>query len=91
MEDTSLEEIKRSLQKDAGLPKVPDLTATVRTLSDVKAEIDAASARADELTSAANNLSIAVELLVEKLTANLGKLEDAEQKIIDLTLKKTES
>ena len=80
----SLKEIERSLQQDAGLPKVPDVSVSLRTLQDVKAEIDAAIVKADELASTA----VYLQGLVEKLTASLGKLEQAENALLEVTLKR---
>jgi hypothetical protein len=77
-----LEDIKRSLQKDAGLPKVPDLEASVRTLATVKSEIDAATVKADELASTA----VYLQGLVGQLTSALARLERAEGELVDLTV-----
>ena len=81
-----LQQITDSLRMDAGLPKVPDVSPQVRTLQDVKTELDVAIAKADELTSVAVYLSGALETL----TGSLAKLELSEQRLIDLVLRKSE-
>jgi len=78
-----LEELTRSLQKDAGLPKVKSTGDSVRTLEVVKAEIDAANLQADKIAETALFLSD----LVAKLLGRLDEIEAAEKSLLAATLR----
>lgn len=74
-----LKAIQKSLQKDADLPPVPDLSETVRTLGTVATELQRANQQVLKLTEK----TFAIQELTESLTASLGLLESAEQVLID--------
>lgn len=81
-----LRKIQDSLKTDAGLPQVPDLTATTRTLKDVADELNSAIDKAAELSDIAFLLSS----VTAKLNSELSKLEETEQQLLDLAIKRLE-
>ena len=83
-ETDTIQKIRDSLRKDAGLPSVPDVSVSIRTLQDVQLELEAAVAKANELAQVAFTL----RSVVADLTGSLGKLEEAENALIALTLEK---
>ena len=81
-----LRKIQDSLKTDAGLPQVPDLAATTRTLKDVADELNRAIDKAAELSDIAFLLSS----VTEKLNTQLSKLEEVEKAHLDLVIKRLE-
>ena len=81
-----LKEIQRSLQKDAGLPELPDLSVPIRTLETVKDEVVKLCGQVDEVASS----TVYLQGLIERLTARLNRLEEVEDKLIAETLRELE-
>ena len=81
-----LRKIQDSLKTDAGLPQVPDLAATTRTLKDVADELNRAIDKAAELS----DIAFLLTSVTEKLNTQLNKLEESQQALLDLTVKRLE-
>ena len=79
-----LQEINRSLQKDSGLPEIPDINQQIRTLEVVKDEISSALLAAEKLTKTVNYLV----MTVSQLTSDLNRLEVQEQELVELIMEK---
>ena len=79
-----LKEMNRSLQKDSGLPKIPDINKQIRTLEVVKDEISSALLAAEKLTKTVNYLVTTVS----QLTSDLNRLEVQEQELVELIMDK---
>lgn len=71
--------IQKSLQKDADLPPVPNLSETIRTLDTVATELNRANQQVLKLTEK----TFAIQELAETLTASLGLLEAAEKSLVE--------
>ena len=81
-----LRKIQDSLKTDAGLPQVPDLTVTTRTLKDVADELNRAIDKAAELS----DIAFLLTSVTEKLNTQLSKLEETEKAHLDLVIKRLE-
>ena len=76
--------IRRSLDKKADLPAVPDISKQVRTLQVVKDELNVALDLVANLSTMTEYLHIALP----KLNAKLKRLEFQEKELVDLLIKK---
>jgi hypothetical protein len=81
---TELKDIKRSLDKKADLPPVPDLTKHVRTLEVVKDELKTAQ----DLTENLSKMTAYLSEALPKLNSALKRLEFQEQELVDLLIQK---